>query len=436
MMPRGPLLALFALAAVPLVAGVWEPAMTSAGVLAATAVLALAVADLALSPRVARVQVEREAPEVMSVGAANAVRLWLRNTNGSPVFLRIHDEPPMPADLIDLPASVLLRPGVTQSAVYHVRPHRRGLYEFGSVFLRMRSRLRLWTLADTRPLPQPVRIFPDIRAVHRVELLARQNRLAQAGVRLSRLRGRGTDFDRLREYRRGDEYRSIDWKSTSKHQQLVSREYVVEKDQTVLFLLDSGRSMCNEADGISHFDRALNAAVLLSYVALRQGDSVGMLVCGAQVNRWVPPVRGPAGVQSIVRQTYDLQPSYDATDYSLMVQQLRLRHRKRSLVVLVSHAMDEVHMRSIAAALRQMRSPHLALGAFLRNVPLYERLQTVPRTDLEAFQVAAAAEMIGAEAEQVAQLEHSGLKVVEALPEELSARLINQYLEIKARHLL
>jgi uncharacterized protein (DUF58 family) len=253
---------------------------------------------------------------------------------------------------------------------------------------------------------------------------------------MSRLRGRGNEFDRLREYRREDEYRAIDWKATARHQDLISREYVVERNQNILFLLDSGRSMCNAHEGITHFDRALNAALVLSYVALRQGDTVGMLVCSNQVDRWVAPVRGAVAVQKIVRQVYDLEPGYAATDYGLLVEQLRLRNRKRSLVVLVTHALDEVHLRVIARHVRELRRRHLVLCAFLRNVPLHERLETLPATDIEAFQVAAAAEMVHEQSTQVGQLEQAGLLVLDVLPEQLSSRLISQYLEIKARNLL
>ena len=119
-----------------------------------------------------------------------------------------------------------------------------------------------------------------------------------------------------------------------------------------------------------------------------------------------------------------------------MVEELRRRHRKRSLVVVVTHALDEVHMQSISRNVRQILKPHLVLGAFVRNVPLHEKLESVPRTDLEAFQVAAAAEMIAAQSLQIAQLEKSGVLVVDTLPENLSSQLISQYLEVKARHLL
>ena len=436
MMPRITLLALFALAGIPLVIGIGLPGVGQIGVLLTLAVFGVALLDLALSASLMKVDIEREVSDVLSVGARHSIKLRCRNRNGSTVKLTLHDEAPMPAKLINLPMQIEVPSGRVRSQSYQLIPHNRGLVEFGDIHLRMNSRLGLWRLYDERPASKSVRIYPFIQAVHQLELLARQNRVADGGVKLSRLRGRGSDFDRLREFRREDEYRSIDWKATARYGSLISREYVVERNQNVIFLLDNGRSMCNQEDGISHFDRSLNAAILLSYVALKQGDSVGMLACSNTVNRWVPPLRGPGALQKVISQTYDLQATYEASDYGLMVEELTRRYRKRSLVVLVTHALDEVHLSNIAAQMRRLQSPHLVLLAFLKNVPLQARVETVPETDIEAFQVAAAAGMVDAQTKMLAGLEKSGLLVVDALPDQLSAGMISQYLDVKARHLL
>ncbi|MCH8830560.1 MAG: DUF58 domain-containing protein [Planctomycetes bacterium] len=436
MTPRLPLLGLISLAAVPLIVGVFNPLIGQIGGLLTLLIALAAVLDIFVSPSLSGVEVEREVGDVMSLGARNAVRLRIRNRNRSAVTLELHDEPPEPCTIHGLPATVTVRPGRSHVVTYHVEPRQRGRNGFGLLFLRCRSRLALWTFSEEREKRQPIRVYPDIQAVHRVELLARKNRLAEAGVKMSRLRGRGSEFDRLREYRREDEFRSIDWKATARHQELISREYVVERNQNLLFLLDCGRSMCNETDGITHFDRALNAVILLSYIALRQGDTVGIMACSNRVERWIPPVRGVGSLQTLIRQTYELEPRYEASDYGLMTEQLRVRYRKRSLIVMVTHALDEVHLDNIGRHLRELRSPHLVLGAFLRNVPLHERMNEIPSTDVESFQIAAAAGMIAAQSIQIAKLEKSGLLVTDSLPENLSAELISQYLEIKARHLL
>ncbi|MGC1272936.1 MAG: DUF58 domain-containing protein [Planctomycetaceae bacterium] len=436
MLPRFRLLILLALAGLPFIGVPWLPWMAYVGSGLTVAVLMVAVGDLWLSPKPADVAVQRDVGEVLSLGAENPVHVRLRNRGKRPLTVELHDEAPAPCDTPNLPAKTTLSPNRRRVLTYHVRPHRRGDGRFGTLFLRSRSRLGLWELTAEFFEERAVRIYPDIRSVQRTELLARQNRLAEAGVRMSKLRGRGSEFDRLREYRREDEYRGIDWKATARHTDLISREYVVERNQNVIIVLDCGRGMCNAEGGISHFDRALNAAILLAYVALRQGDSVGILAVSNKVERYVPPLRTLGGVRTLVARTYDLMPQYVASDYELLVGELRRRFRKRSLVILCTHALDEVHLAQIVGNARQMRSPHLVLTAFLRNVPLVSRIESVPKTDLEAFQVAAAAEIYAAQSHQLAKLTQSGVLTIDAQPEALSAKLISQYLEVKARHLL
>jgi len=447
MTPRWPLVVLFvaagAVLATPAVAAPftdWPPAtsrfVNNLGVSLNFLIFGAALIDLIVSPSLARVDVQREASDVMSVGARNAVRIWLTNRNRSPVTIDFQDVPPQPCATDGLPFVISLSPLKARYRVYYAEPHHRGQTSFGDVFLRSRSRLGFWTFFDQRPAAKPVKVYPDIQAVHGIELLARRNRLAETGLKLSLLRGRGTEFDRVREYRREDEFRHIDWKATARQRQIISREYVVERNQNILIVLDCGRSMCNELGGISHLDRALNAAIVLSYIALRQGDNVGFLAFSNRAERWVRPVRGAGAIQTIIRHTYDIQPRYEVSDYSLMVEELRRRFRKRSLVVLLTHALDELHLEAITRHVRQLRSPHLVLAAFLRNVPLYERMQSVPKSDVDAFQIAAAAEMVHTQTRQIAELHHSGLLVLDTLPEQLSADLISRYLEVKARHLL
>ena len=436
MMPRLSLLFLFAAAMVPFALGTVWPEAGQLGILVCLGVFLLSLVDLVVTPSLLAIEVNRDVNEVLSVGTPNSVKLWFTNRGSVPLKIHVHDEPPMPCQYTDLPFDIELFPNKHQYSIYHVEPHHRGKNRFRRVFLQMKSRLGLWTLYDERDIHQVVRIYPDIKAVHGVELMARRNRLAETGIKMSRLRGRGTEFDRLREYRRGDEFRSIDWKATSRHQELISREYVVEKNQNIIFLLDCGRSMCNADEGVTHFDRALNAAILLSYVALRQGDTVSLMACSNKVERWVPPVRGAGSIQKLIRQVYDLDPVYEASDYRLMSEQLQLRYRKRSLVVVLTHALDEVHLSHLSDALRMMRWPHLVLSTFLRNVPLQERMNAIPETDREAFQIAAAADIVATQTTQIAALQKSGLLILDTLPENLSVNLISRYLDIKARQLL
>lgn len=436
MMPRPRLLLLFGIAFVPLVLGVWVPRAAEIGLILNLLVAAAAIVDLALTPSPRHIDVVREVSEVLSIGTENPVVLRATNQSRHALTVELMDETPQPGEAPELPVKLELAPWKDQSVTYHFQPQRRGKKQFEAVHVRYPSLHGMWNRIERRPLPSPVRVYPDIRAVRRFDLLARRNRLAEIGLKLFRLRGRGGEFERLREYRREDEMRDVDWKATAKHERLISREYTIERNQNILILLDCGRSMCNETDGISHLDRGLNAAIILSYIALGQGDNVALMAFSNRIERAVGPVRGKPAIQAVIRQTFDLEPRFEASDYALACEELLRRQRKRALVILITHTIDEQHLQTIGTYARALISPHLLLCVFLRDVALSELANRVPQTDIQSFHVAAAAELITGQAHHIAKLRESGAFVLETLPGQLSSELINEYLDLKARHLL
>lgn len=436
MTPRPRLLILIACAIIPLAYAAWNPWAMRLAALANLAIVAAAMIDWIVTPSPDHIVVARELGEVLSVGADNPVTLRATNQSRHTLDVEFADETPQPGTSYDSPVRVALAPWKELDCRYHFRPHRRGPHSFPAVHLRYSSLLGLWNRVERRPLETRVRVYPDIRAVRRFDLLARRNRLAEIGLKLWRLRGRGGEFERLREYRREDEIRHVDWKATAKYQRLISREYTVERNQNVLILLDCGRSMCNVTDGISHFDRSLNAAIILGYIALGQGDNVSLLAFSNRIERAVAPVRGKPAIQTLIRQCYDLEPRLEASDYALACEELLRRQRKRALIVLMTHTIDEQHLLTIGRYARALISPHLLLCVFLRDVALDKLANQVPHDDIEAFHTAAAAELLAAHAQQIAQLRAAGVFAIETLPEQLSSELINQYLDLKARHLL
>jgi uncharacterized protein (DUF58 family) len=419
-----------------LVAGVWLPDLTAVGLGVNLIIALVATIDLLATPPPRDLEVSREVSEVLSVGASNPVVLHFLNRSNVDLDLEATDELPTPSRTEELPLAVRLSPWKELNATYHVIPQHRGYNHFKAVHLRYPSRFGLWTRTERRPLETNVKIYPDIRAVRRFDLLARKNRLSEMGLKLWRLRGREGEFERLREYRREDELRHIDWKATSKYERLISREFTVERNQNIVFLLDCGRSMANETEGLSHLDRGLNATIILSYIALGQGDNVSMLAFSNHMERAAGPVRGKPSIRTLIRQSFDLEPRMEASDYGLACEDLMRRQKKRALVVLITHAIDEQHLVSIGRYIRALASPHLFLVVFLRDVALARLANRVPRDDVDAFQVSAAAEMMAAQARRIAELRSSGILVLETLPNELSSELINQYLDLKARHLL
>ncbi len=436
MTPRPRLLLLAALALPMLIAGVWAPPLRQVSILFNGLLVIVAAADRLGSPSLNRLQIVRGVSEVLSVGARNPVELHIRNMAAGQIEVEVLDEPPPNGTTTGLPQSLSLKPGQERTARYHFEPYQRGRAGFPAVYLRSVSRLGLWTLIERRELPTPVRILPDIRAVYRYELMARRNRLEELGLKLHRLRGQGNDFERLRDYRREDDPRQIDWKATARHQRLISREFNVERNQNVLVAVDCGRSMLNESDNVSYLDRALNASIMLSYIALGQGDNVGFLAFSSRIERSVKPVRGKPAIQTVLQHSFDLDARREASDYVLAVEQLTRRYRKRSLVILLTHVIDEQHLEAICEPLQAVRSPHLFLCVFLRDLGLTKLATRQPETDLDAFQTAAAAELLTAIERKTATLREHGILTLSSLPDRLTADVINGYLDVKARHLM
>jgi uncharacterized protein (DUF58 family) len=436
MIPSRRLVLTAAILAMPLLLAGLNRSAADAALLLNLVLVAVACVDLLISPSPNDVAIHREISEVLSVGASNPATLTVRNRTGLTLVMTLHDDPGPLCEVDKLPQSVTVGPGKEETIHYSVKPSRRGASEMPAVHLRFPTRLGLWTRHQIRPLPTPIRIYPDIRAVYRYELMARQNRLSEIGVRMVRMPGQGREFERLREFRYGDEIRQIDWKATARQRQLISREFNVERNQNIVIMVDCGRFMRNETDGISYLDRALNSAIMLSYIALGQGDNVSLLAFSNKIERFIRPVRGKPGIQSILRSTYDIQASQNVSDYSLALEYLTTVQRKRALIVLITFVTDELQLRVIGESLKLRSLPYLPLCVLLQDVGLRQMADRIPDSDLDAYHTAAAAQVLTGQSHEAASLREAGIMLIDTPPDLLTERLINEYLSIKARNLM
>ncbi|MEZ6129222.1 MAG: DUF58 domain-containing protein [Planctomycetaceae bacterium] len=396
--------------------------------------LIVAGVDILISSRPDDIDVEREISDVLSVGTSNPAKILLKSRTRFALNVTVHDDTGPLCQTQHLPQQVMLVPWKEATVAYSVWPHQRGAAVLPAVHLRFPTRLKLWTRQTIRHCLTTVRIYPDIRAVYRYELMASRNRLAEIGVRMMRMPGQGREFERLREYRYGDEIRQIDWKATSRQRQLITREFNVERNQNIVLMIDCGRFMRAETDGISYLDRALNSAIMLSYIALGQGDNVSLMAFSNRIERFIRPVRGKPGIQTILRSTYDLQTSQKSADYSLALEYLTIMQRKRALVILITFVTDEVQLNVIGESLQLRSLPYLPMCVLLQDVGLNRMAGDVPETEREAFHAAAAAQILTGQAQQVARLRNNGVMMVETPPDQLTERVINEYLMIKMRN--
>ena len=397
--------------------------------LACAAVLLLLVLfDAVQLYRLPQVQVQRRMAPAWSQGHWQTMTLRMQGATGA-LKLAVFDHYPQDCTQRGLPLALALQAGQWVERSYQLQANRRGDHGFGQVELRISSRLGLFERRQYTAQAQNVRVYPDYASVAGYALLATDQRLNRLGIIRKRQRGEGTDFHQLREYRDGDSMRAVDWKATARSGRLISRDYQEERDQQIVILLDCGRRMQALDEGQSHFDHALNAAILLAWVALRQGDAVGLHTF-AGPDRWLAPMKTSASLNRILNGVYDLQPGLQTSDYLEAAQNLDGRLRKRALVVVLTNLRDE-DSDTLLPALSLLRKRHRVMLASLRE----QTLDTVAAAPVHAFDDAlrysTAQDFLRQRYETFARLRVHGTDAMDVLPGQLARQLVNHYLALK-----
>lgn len=430
---RSLLLALLAPLALSLVA-IAEPGVVSA-MLVTDAILGLLVLiDLAFVLRPG-VDVRREMPETLSLARPVTVTLEARSRLRRRVEIRINEALFESAEAEGLPLEMEIDAGVVRRATYRLRAMQRGLQVVGDHFVRYPSPAGFWTRQVRIPSETRLRVFPDVQAVRHYEMLARQDRDHRTS-RLTRMRGGDTEFERLRDFSPDDEFRRIDWRATARRRKLTVREFQLEKNQNIVFMIDCGRMMTAVWDNLTALDYALNALLMLSHVAIRRGDQVGLIAFDEKVNRLVPPRAGISASNRIIQATYDLFPKMVESDYEGAFRTLKMHIRRRTLVVFISHAIDEVTSKRIQVLARDLLPQHLPLCAILKDREVESRAAKLARNDEEVCIQAAAAEMLLWRDRIHREMQRAGVLVLDVLHHQLTGALVSRYLEVKARGLI
>jgi len=396
--------------------------------LAALLVVASLV-DAAAAARLPSPAVARRVPNALALGVRTEVVLRIANPTRRVMSCEIHDHHPATLEGEGLPRAVLLRPGAWTEVRYQVRPVARGETSFGRTEVRLASPLGLWQVTRHPGEQAAVRVYPNFRALAKYTLLATDNRLSQIGVLQVRRRGEGTAFHQLREYRQGDPQRAVDWKATARTARLIAREYEEEKDQRVLLVIDCGRRMASKDDELSHFDHTLNAALLLSHVALRQGDAVGMLTMGG-VQRYLEPRKSIGAVHAMLNRVYDIEPTLAVPDYDHAAREVMRHMRRRALVIVLTNLRDEDDD-TLLPALRLLRTRHLVVLASLREAIITRALSARVDSFDRAVTHAAAAEYLALRERVFRRIGAAGVMALDVEPERLPISLVNRYLELK-----
>lgn len=412
----------------------WQPLLVQLWQILTAGLGFLLLIDTLGLRRIDHLTVSRQHSDNLALGVWSPVEIRIRHRFRRPVPVQLFDHHPTDSEADQPQQSALLLPGNGVEFHYRVKVNRRGNHSFGPVDLLLTSPLGLWQRRVQEGEPTQARVYPNFAAVSHYAMLVMEQQSSQLGIRLQQRRGEGMEFQQLREFRQGDSLRQIDWNATARQRKLISKEYQDEKDQQILFLVDCGRRMRSQDGALSHLDHALNALLLMSYAALRQGDAVGLMSFGGQ-ERWLKPVKGLANISKLLHAAYDLEATTRASDYTGAVRTLLGRHGKRSLIVLLSNIRDE-NTDDLLPALRLLQRRHLVLVANLEEQGLHEILaQPLDGFD-NALRYAGTIAYLERRHQITRQFNRSGVITVNTTPEHMPVKLVNQYFDIKREGLL
>lgn len=420
-------------------------------------VVAMIFVDRALTPKPNDFHVTRTNDARLSLGAENRVVIHIENTNKRTVRAIARDEYPSEfrADRILLNAAALasaplpsvrplpfsLKPRAPVELAYHVRPPHRGDYAFGDTNLRWGGVLGLILRQARFATRAPVKVYPNLLDIRKYELQARKGQLQEIGLRQMRMLGSGTEFERLREYQLDDEFRKIDWKATARRAKPVTREFETEKSQTIMSLLDVGRLMRPpiadpnnpSGQGLAKLDYAVNAVLMLSYVASLRGDRVGMLSFADEVKHYLNPRGGRGQFYRMLATLYAVDTEPVESDYVRAFAYLGAKHKKRSLVVIFSDIATGIAADTLVKQIAPMSPRHLVLLVAISDPTVVQIAQQLPRDSVGVYERAVAEQLVDERALILEKLRQRGVLTLDVPANQLTVAVVNKYLELKAR---
>lgn len=428
---------LLALVGVPLFLAVWTFAFVWVALVLFVAVVALIILDRRSVPLAAAIMVAREHEPRLSVGAENPVTLLVGIAHGRfvPLVVQVREEPPPTCAITPGPIFTAILPpdGEPDRIAYTLRPSERGQHAFGPVTLRIPGKWGLVIGQRAVTLADPIRVYPNVRAIRTHDLAARRLLRTTTGLRRTRRPGEGSEFERLREYTPDDEYRRIDWKATARRGKPIVRTFEAERAWSVVLMLDSGRLMGAPVGELTKLDAAINASLLLAHIGARQGDRIGLLAFADRVESFVPPTSGPRQEGIILESLYAVRAQPTATDYGAAFLALAAHRPHRSLLILLTDITEAATPQTLLPTLAAAAVRHRIVVVTLRD-PELDALVAEPPTNTTAVYARVAGERLARErALLLATIAGRGIETVDVPADRLSSALLAVYLDLKGR---
>ena len=432
---------------------VWPAADAGSALLLINGVLALAfLGDWVLAPSPKRFTVTRDIAGVVALNTPTTVEWSVRSPSRRRVRVRIADSLMPSLGAASRRASLRVPARGRTRASTQITPTRRGLFRLETVTLRAEGPLGFAARQGRLSVPGSLRVYPPFRSRQEAELRLRNSHLLQVGLRAAQGRGGGTEFDSLREYTVDDEFRRIDWSATARARKPIVRTYRAERNQTVIVMLDTGRTMAGnvalptaangrlnryrlrllERDLIPRLDHAMDAVMMMTAVATRLGDRTGLVCFADHVRAVVPPAAGRGQLTAVTEAMYQLEPQLSESDYRSAFAETVTRFRRRALLVVLTELSQQAVFETLLPALPIVLRRHLVVVAAVRDPEVDYWASAVPIDAGAAFRKAAAVQALDQRAATVRRLRGLGAVVIDAVPGQLSPQLADAYLTMKA----
>ncbi len=399
--------------------------------------LGLAIIDGRRSSLPKGISITREFAGRFAVGAETDVQIKLQNSTARPITLRVKDEYPPQMKLSGAREATVRVAAQTEAAlVYGLKPPKRGRFEFGQTAVRFLSRWKLTWRQTNVGEPTAVKVYPNLRRAREAELKALGARSLVAAHRKTSWRGEGREFESLREYVRGDELRHISWSATARRGKLTTRQYQIERDQTILIALDAGRLMTARIEQETKLDSAVHAALALMSAAARGGDNAGLMVFGRRIQKYLPPNRGREHMDAALEALHAVEPEMIEPSYARALEFVAANSKRRSLVVLLTDLVDEEGSRELLTSLKLLRPRHLPLVVTIADRDLKAVVRDAPETGQELFTQSVAEEIMHLREAALRLVESQGGLALDVTAAALAPALLEKYIQVKERGLL
>lgn len=430
---------LLALAVIPYALSGLHPMMATLGTAYNVGLLVLVIIDYQLTQRPKFIEMNRSVADRLSIGRSNPVLITVANQGAAALKVRLKDDFPQDIECDTELFEFNLPGGGTSTLEYKLTPKRRGAYSFGNVTMRYLSRLGLFWRQAVHKQTEQIKVYSDLKALYDLSIKLAQS--TELGELHQRKRGQGTDFASLREYTSGDDTKAIDWKATARRDRPVLRTYEAEQEQRLLILLDAGRMMVSDLEGLTRFDHALNAALCLALTGLTHNDQVGIGAFADKPLMYLPPRRGKAYMKSILENTFGLEPRMTEPDYVGMLSYFAGAQKGRSLICILTDLTDPTGSQALLSALAGLSGRHLPFCVTLKDRQILEVAKqrefapTQPNEEVmnTLYRRAVATDLLEQRELALSVLQRRGCLILDCPPQELSEKIVDKYLEIKTR---